>query len=180
MDVSATELEDFGCWIPACAGLTLAMQSQMRLPWRHRSRPRVARQVLRPPAADQRGGRFLSGTRQDPPLSPRQVAETEAQCQGRRTDRQPTSALPTPAPAEPLVHSDKLVLGRRQAGSNRTGAPHPRRDAQQLTKRLNNQDRTRRRRHQPLHRKEHTFFARETTGDPKHRKRVSDLAEKSP
>ena len=53
-----------------------------------------------PAAEDQRGGRFLSGTRQDPPLSPRQVAETETQYQRRRTDRQPTSALPTPAPAD--------------------------------------------------------------------------------
>ena len=76
---------------------------QMRLPWRHRSRPSRCEAGFTPPAADQRGGRFLSGTRQDPPLSPRQVAETEAQCQGRRTDRQPTSALPTPAPAEPLA-----------------------------------------------------------------------------
>ena len=74
-----------------------------------------------PAATEQRGGRFLSGTRQDPSLSPRQVAETEAQCQGRRTDRQPTSALLTPTPAELLATAIHWYLVEGQHEPNDTG-----------------------------------------------------------
>ena len=75
-----------------------------------------------PAPTDQRGGRFLSGTRQVPPLSPRQVAETEAQCRGRRTDRQPTTTLPTPAPAEPLAMAIHWYSVEGRHDPNETGA----------------------------------------------------------